>query len=145
MLNKSRDWQALYQAQAHWHLKSLTMSRISTASYNHQLCWFEKHDHQQPDESSLIEQSLLNSRSDESNRDLRLPARSSNSRSPASCYIWIIRINEYRLNLMQITGIWMSWEILSLNKILQPILTWNLWVELSSSALILILFDLILI
>ena len=143
MLDKSRDQKAIYQASACWHSKSLTTSRISTESYNYLLHQIKKHDCQQADKSFSAKQSSLISRSDESNWHLRSSARSPNQ---WSChYVWITRINEYRLNSTWIISVWISWEILSLNKILQPILMWILWVESDSSALILILFDLILI
>ena len=142
MLDTSQNKEALYQVQACWHSKSLTMSKISTELYNCSLCWIKKHDHWWSDKSFLAEQSSLISKLDKSNWYSKSFVRLLNW---WSChYIWIIRINEYRLNSMWTTDVWISWEILNLNEILQSILMWILWVELSSSALILILFNLIL-
>ena len=143
MLDKSRDWEAIYQVQACWYSKSLTMSKISMRLYNCLLCQIKKHDCWQTDESFSAEQSSLISRSDESNWHSKLPARPLNWWS--CCYIWITETDEYKLNSMWIIDVWISWEILNLNEILQSILTWIFWVESGSSALILILFNLILI
>ena len=143
MLDTSWNRKALYQAQACWHSKSLTMSRISIKLYNCLLCWIKKHDCWWSDKSFSAEQSLLISRSDESNWHSRSSARLLNQ---WSCYyVWITEINKYRLNSTWTADVWISWEILNLNEILQSILMWIFWVESDFSALILILFNLILI
>ena len=139
MLDTNQNKKVFYQVQACWHSKLLIMSRISTELYNCLLHWIKKHDYWQSDESSFIEQSLSISRSDESNWH----SKSSNWWS--HYYVWIIRTDQYKLNFMWTISVWISWEILNLNKILQSILMWILWVESDFSALILILFNFILI
>ncbi len=42
--DERKDWKTLYQAQACWHSKSLTMSRTSMMSYNHMSCQIKEHD-----------------------------------------------------------------------------------------------------
>ena len=82
----------------------------------------QKYDHWWTDKDSFIEQSSSISRSDESNRYPRPPARLSKPKWRSSC-VWTARADESRLNSLrtpiQNMGVWISQEFINLIRIFE--------------------------